>query len=244
MPAFAVERLGAVDAGLRRRPGRARGTWRTPCAWRGRGSRPASAAPSSPRPRCRCTIAAAPSDDGHDSRKCSGSQSIGDSLTVSMSMSGMPQVGVRVLQRVLPVLHRHLPADVLGRARAADVAADPRGERAARALAAGLAARERPGGVALGLLLVADDQDPLVATRTATSVAPEMAVDAPTEPAVCTRWMGLPTAPSASASDSSGIITPSRASGALPITMASMSAKVRSASSSASSAAHGRGRRG
>ena len=65
-----------------------------------------------------------------------------------------------------------------------------------------------------------------------------IAVDAPTEPAVCTRWMGFPTAPSASASDSSGIITASSASGALPITIASMSANVMPASSSASRAAH------
>ena len=34
------------------------------------------------------TIAAAPSDEGHDSRKCSGSQSIGLSRTFSMLMSG------------------------------------------------------------------------------------------------------------------------------------------------------------
>jgi len=34
------------------------------------------------------TIAAAPSDDGHDSRKWSGSQSSGDSFTFSIVMSG------------------------------------------------------------------------------------------------------------------------------------------------------------
>src|SRR5690242_20855312 len=44
------------------------------------------------------------------------------------------------------------------------------------------------------------------------------AVDPPTEPAVCTRSSGLPTAPSASARNSSGIITPSKKSGALPTT--------------------------
>ena len=62
-------------------------------------------------------------------------------------------------------------------------------------------------------------------------------MEAPTDPAVWTRWMGLPTAPRASHSDSSGIITPSRASGALPITTASMSAKSISASSRAARAA-------
>ena len=50
-----------------------------------------------------------------------------------------------------------------------------------------------------------------------------MAVEPPTEPAVCTRNIGLPTAPSASARYSSGIITPSKKSGALPMTTASMS---------------------
>jgi hypothetical protein len=60
-----------------------------------------------------------------------------------------------------------------------------------------------------------------------------MAVEPPTEPAVCTRNSGLPTAPSASARYSSGIITPSKKSGALPITTASMSAHVISASSRA-----------
>jgi len=49
--------------------------------------------------------------------------------------------------------------------------------------------------------------------------------------------MGLPTAPSASARKSSGIITPSNMSGALPITTASMSFQSHSASSSARSAA-------
>jgi hypothetical protein len=33
------------------------------------------------------TIAQAPSDDGHDSRKCTGSHNIGDSLTFSIEMS-------------------------------------------------------------------------------------------------------------------------------------------------------------
>src|SRR4029077_6636991 len=63
------------------------------------------------------------------------------------------------------------------------------------------------------------------------------AVDPPTLPAVCTRMIGLPVAPSASARYSSGIITPSKMSGAVPITTASMSDQVISASASARMAA-------
>ena len=59
----------------------------------------------------------------------------------------------------------------------------------------------------------------------------------PTEPAVCTRSSGLPAAPSASARYSSGIITPSNRSGALPTTTASMSARSQPASASARSTA-------
>ena len=70
-----------------------------------------------------------------------------------------------------------------------------------------------------------------------TRCAATMAVEPPTEPAVWTRNMGLPTAPSAGAKYSSGIMTPSNMSGALPTTTASMSAKVSPASSSAASAA-------
>ena len=67
--------------------------------------------------------------------------------------------------------------------------------------------------------------------------AATIAVEPPTLPAVCTRMIGLPAAPSASARYSSGIITPSKMSGALPITTASMSSHVISASSSARIAA-------
>src|SRR5665213_261199 len=69
------------------------------------------------------------------------------------------------------------------------------------------------------------------------SLAATIAVDPPTEPAVCTRIMGLPTAPRASARYSSGIATPSNMSGALPSTTASMSDHVMPASSRASCAA-------
>ena len=59
-----------------------------------------------------------------------------------------------------------------------------------------------------------------------TRLAATIAVDPPTEPAVCTRISGLPVAPTASAMNSSGIMTPSKKSGALPTTTASMSSNV------------------
>ena len=59
-----------------------------------------------------------------------------------------------------------------------------------------------------------------------TRLAATTPVDPPTEPAVCTRISGLPVAPTASAMNSSGIMTPSKKSGALPTTTASMSAMV------------------
>src|SRR3954454_8179152 len=74
-------------------------------------------------------------------------------------------------------------------------------------------------------------------TPACTREAATMAVEPPTEPAVCTRSSGLPAAPSASARYSSGIMTPSKRSGALPTTTASMSSKVRPASSRARSTA-------
>ena len=81
----------------------------------------------------------------------------------------------------------------------------------------------------------------MVSTRSwtpeATRLLATMAVEPPTEPAVCTRSIGLPTAPSASARYSSGIIRPSKKSGALPTTTASMSAHVMPASSRARMAA-------
>ena len=46
---------------------------------------------------------------------------------------------------------------------ALDVVADPRSERAARTLPTGAPTRQRPRGVAFGLLLVADHQHPFVA---------------------------------------------------------------------------------
>ena len=70
-----------------------------------------------------------------------------------------------------------------------------------------------------------------------TRLVATMPVAPPTEPAVCTRSSGLPTAPSASARYSSGIITPSNRSGAFPTTTASMSASAKPASCSARSAA-------
>ncbi len=70
-----------------------------------------------------------------------------------------------------------------------------------------------------------------------TRLAATTAVDPPTEPAVCTRISGLPVAPTASAMNSSGIMTPSKKSGALPTTTASMSSNVEPESSSALSMA-------
>ena len=57
-----------------------------------------------------------------------------------------------------------------------------------------------------------------------------MKVEPPTLPAVCTRSIGLPTPPRASARNSSGWMIPSKASGAFPITSASMSDHSHSAS--------------
>src|SRR6201992_1422271 len=59
-----------------------------------------------------------------------------------------------------------------------------------------------------------------------TRLAATTPVDPPTEPAVCTRISGLPVAPTASAMNSSGIMTPSKKSGALPTTTASISSIV------------------
>ena len=70
-----------------------------------------------------------------------------------------------------------------------------------------------------------------------TRLVATIAVDPPTEPAVCTRISGLPVAPTASAMNSSGIMTPSKKSGALPTTTASMSSNVEPESSSALSMA-------
>ena len=64
-----------------------------------------------------------------------------------------------------------------------------------------------------------------------------IAVEPPTDPAVCTRSNGLPAAPRASERYSSGIITPSKRSGALPTTIASMSSNPRPASVRARSTA-------
>jgi len=73
-------------------------------------------------------------------------------------------VRVGVLEGVQPVLDRDLPSDVLGSARTADVGADPGRERATSTLPTRPTARQRPGRVALGLLLVADHEDALVPT--------------------------------------------------------------------------------
>ena len=107
-------------------------------------------------------MAAAPSDAGHASSRRTGSHTIGDSLTISSVMSFELEVGVRILQRVLAVLQRDHPADVLGRLRPLDVGADVRSEVAAGADAAAAAAAEAPRGVALRLLLEGDGEHLLV----------------------------------------------------------------------------------
>ncbi len=70
-----------------------------------------------------------------------------------------------------------------------------------------------------------------------TRLAATIAVEPPTDPAVCTRINGLFVAPVASAMNSSGIMTPSKKSGALPTTTASMSSNVEPESASARSMA-------
>ena len=139
-------------------------------------------------------------------------------------------VGVRVLAGVLPVLEHDEHADVVGRLRPAHVAADVRREVAA---GAGVqrrrerhGQRQRPHRLGLGLLLERDREHPLVDAGLRRAGWRRSLVEPPTLPAVCTRNSGLPVAPSASARYSSGIIMPSKKSGALPITTASMSAQV------------------
>ena len=151
-------------------------------------------------------------------------------------MSGKLQVGVGILEGVEAVLDRHQPADVLGGAGLLDVGPDPRGEGAAGADAAAAPAGQAPLGVALGLLLPGHGQHPLVDAELIRWLATTKVVP-PTLPAVWTRSSGLPTAPRASARNSSGCMMPSKASGALPMTTASMSVQEHSASSSARSAA-------
>src|SRR5580693_3305692 len=70
-----------------------------------------------------------------------------------------------------------------------------------------------------------------------TRLAATTPVDPPTDPAVCTRISGLLVAPTASAMNSSGIMTPSKKSGALPTTTASMSSIVEPESANALSMA-------
>ena len=115
-----------------------------------------------------------------------------------------------------------------------------RGEVATRARADRLGERHRNDNAHMAF-----DSDcfsqAIVSTRLylpdCTRLAATTAVDPPTEPAVCTRISGLPVAPTASAMNSSGIMTPSKKSGALPTTTASMSSNVEPESASALSMA-------
>src|SRR5712691_1224156 len=70
------------------RPGNAYGSDRTAEPRIHAGARPAFAAASPPSRSVR-TTAHAPSDDGHDSRKRTGSHIIGDALTFSIEMSAI-----------------------------------------------------------------------------------------------------------------------------------------------------------
>ena len=118
---------------------------------------------------------------------------------------------------------------MVGRARAPHVGADVGGE-----VAAGPGQQRGRKGWGTDRAHMASDSDcfskATVSTRwwmpDVIRWAATRAVEPPTEPAVWTRNMGLPTAPSASARYSSGIITPSNMSGALPMTTASMSVQV------------------
>ena len=105
-----------------------------------------------------------------------------------------------------------------------------RGEVAARARADRLGERHRnataPTWHSTRTASPRPSSAPAVYLPDCTRLAATIAVDPPTEPAVCTRISGLPVAPTASARNSSGIITPSKKSGALPTTTASMSSNV------------------
>ena len=111
------------------------------------------------------TTAAAPSDDGHDSRKRIGSHSIGDSLTFSIVMSG----SFRCAYGFFNALSRSFTATFhpmySGAPGLRDVGAHPRCECAAGADAAALAAGQTPLRVAFGLLLPREGKHPLVDAR-------------------------------------------------------------------------------
>ena len=79
-----------------------------------------------------------------------------------MEMSSILRCAYSFFERVLPVLHRDLPPDVLGRAAPGDVGTDERRERATRAEARAAAAPERELRVALRLLLERDRHHALV----------------------------------------------------------------------------------
>ena len=116
---------------------------------------------------------------------------------------------------------------------AGDVGAHPRGEDAARTHAAGAAAGEAPLRVALGLLLVRDGEDAVVDA----GLDEVRARRSPWSRRRCPRCARGSSAcrrhRARRPSSSSGIMTPSNGSGALPRTTASMSVHVISASSSA-----------
>jgi hypothetical protein len=100
------------------------------------------------------------------------------------------EVGVGVLQRDEPILQRHEHADVVGRTRALHVRADVRSE-----VAAGAGVHRRLERIDTDSAHMASDSDcfsnATVSTRSwrpdAIRSLATIAVDPPTEPAVCTR---------------------------------------------------------
>src|SRR6266540_2107360 len=182
------------------------------------------------------TIAKAPCDEGQDSWKWMGSHSIGDSFTFSIEMS----FSWRWAYGFLHALRRSLTATFQPMCSGAPERAMYERIHGAKIPPAPMPPLRPPARPHCALPSACFSYA-TVSTRSCTPVSTRCvatnAVEPPTLPAVCTRIIGLPAPPSASAMLSSGIITPSNGSGALPSTTASMSRHVSSASSSARCAA-------
>ena len=181
-------------AALRDRPGRDRGTSRARCAprcpWIHAGGRAAAVAV----PASAITMAHAPSEVGHDSsRSGPGPTPSASPAPTRGRCRRAVQVGVGVLQRVVAILDRHHPADVLRRPRALDVGPHVRREVATRADATAAADRTRaprwcrPRDCFSKATVSTRSSTPLSTRWVATT-----AVEPPTLPAVCTRIIGLP----------------------------------------------------
>ena len=125
------------------------------------GGRPALAAASPPSWSVK-TTAQAPSEDGQDSRKRTGSHIIGDASTFSMLMSCSFRWAYGFFSAFEPVLDRDHRTDLRRRTGAVHVGPHERGERAAGTEREAAARAEGELRVALGLLLVRDGQHALV----------------------------------------------------------------------------------